>query len=105
MPGQGNANPASLFERHNVACIGGKYYDPSYGASYNSLQEIDDAMDGFYHHPKNSYLGTWPVDESDVNLDLNSDGDIQDFDVEASAILFKKNPDGLDLEEATLSYE
>ena len=33
IPGQGNANPASLFNNHQVV-ISGQYYDPSYGVQH-----------------------------------------------------------------------
>lgn len=34
IPGQGNDNPASLFEKHFVVLIDGVYYDPSYGVTH-----------------------------------------------------------------------
>ena len=96
--GQGNANPASLFERHFVF-IGGQYYDPSYGIQHASLQSIDDnAIDGFY------LSGTYPVDEPTVDLDLNGDGDKVDVDIDTTVILFQKNPAGLDIQETMVDY-
>jgi hypothetical protein len=38
--GQGNDNPASLFTTHVVAFINGTYYDPSYGRTYTSLNDM-----------------------------------------------------------------
>jgi hypothetical protein len=98
IPGQGNANPASLFNNHQVV-ISGQYYDPSYGVQHASLQDIDDnAIDGFY------IGGTYPVDEPTVNLDLNGDGDKTDLGVNATVILFRKNPAGLNIQEIKVNY-
>lgn len=98
IPGQGTANPASMFNNHQVM-IGGEYYDPSYGLKHASLQDIDNnAIDGFYVGP-----GLHPVSESNVHIDLNGDGDTNDT-VETSVILFKKNPAGLDLIQTRINY-
>ena len=98
IPGQGNSNPASLFNNHQVV-ISGEYYDPSYGQKHASLQDIDDnAIDGYY------IQGTYPVDEPAVNLDLNGDGDKIDLAVTTSVLLFRKNPAGLDLRETSYNY-
>ncbi len=90
IPGQGNANPASLFNNHQVV-ISGQYYDPSYGIQHASLQSIDDTIDGFY------IAGTYPVDEPAVSMDLNGDGDETDLNVIVNVILFRKNPPGLNI--------
>ncbi len=52
VPGQSNANPASLFNNHRVAklTVNGtsQYYDPSYGATHATLSDIDlNAIDGY----------------------------------------------------------
>ncbi len=99
IPGQGNANPASLFNNHQVV-ISGQYYDPSYGVQHATLQVIDDnAIDGFYIGP-----GTYPVDEPTVNLDLNGDGDKTDMGVNTTVMLFRKNPAGLNIKETKVNY-
>lgn len=99
IPGQGNPNPASLFNNHQVV-ISGQYYDPSYGLRHASLQEIDDnAIDGFYRGP-----GKLSVDEPVVKLDLNGDGDMVDLGVDTVAIIFRKNPPGLDIQETKIDY-
>jgi hypothetical protein len=50
--GQGNANPKSIFENHQMLKIwdGSKftYYDPSYGATYDNLDRIDATIAGYY---------------------------------------------------------
>jgi hypothetical protein len=89
--GQGNSNPASMFNNHQVM-IDGQYYDPSYGVQYSSLQDIDNSIDGFYIE------GTYAVDEPLVNLDLNGDGDAIDLGVVVNVRLFRINPAGLDIE-------
>lgn len=98
IPGQGTSNPASLFNNHQVV-ISGEYYDPSYGVKHATLQDIDDnAIDGFY------ISGYYPVDEPTVNLDLNSDGDKVDVQVNTAVMLFRKNPAGLDIWEQRVNY-
>ncbi|MFA5780111.1 MAG: hypothetical protein WC947_08225 [Elusimicrobiota bacterium] len=89
--GQGpNANPASLFTNHKMTKFDGKYYDPSYGVTYNTNEEFEDgAIDAYFIHKLN-----WPVDEPAVNLDLNGDGDKTDVGVEIEVFLMKKNPPG-----------
>jgi hypothetical protein len=102
IPGQGNGNPASLFNNHQVV-IAGEYYDPSYGLKHASLAALDDnAIDGFY------VLTSLPVDESSVNLDLNGDGDGDgdqtDQDIPTGVFVFRKNTSGLDLAEERANY-
>ena len=47
--GQNTLYPASIFGSHFVAYIDGIYYDPSYGASYSSLLNLDSqAISGFF---------------------------------------------------------
>jgi len=95
--GQGNANPASLFNNHQVV-ISGEYYDPSYGKKYLSLEEIDDtAIAGFY------IRGLYEVAESVIQMDLNSDYDWADI-VTVPVFLFRKNTEGLDLYEERWDY-
>jgi hypothetical protein len=96
--GQGNSNPASLFNNHQVV-IGGVYYDPSYGIKYSTLQDIDNSIDGFYIGP-----GLYPVNEPTVNLDLNGDRDKTDLGVNTEVILFRKNLPGLDISERRFDY-
>lgn len=92
IPGQGNANPASMFNNHQVV-ISGQYYDPSYGVQHASLEDIDDnAIDGFYIGPV-----LYPVDEPVVNLDLNGDGDKTDMQVDTGVYLIRQNAAGLDI--------
>lgn len=89
--GQGNSNPASLFNNHQVM-VSGEYYDPSYGVKRASLAEIDDnAIAGFY------IFDQIPLNEVDYNLDLNQDGDKVDIAVPTAVFLFRKNPAGNDL--------
>jgi hypothetical protein len=48
VPGQGTANPPSIFQSHRVAKIAGIYYDPSYGKKYTSLDDMESkAIDGY----------------------------------------------------------
>lgn len=99
IPGQGNPNPASLFNNHQVV-ISGAYYDPSYGVKHATLQDVDsNSIDGFYIGP-----GGYPVDEPTVNLDLNGDGDKTDLGINTTVMLFRKNPAGLDIKETRLDY-
>ena len=92
LPGQHNGNPASLFGNHQVY-INGTYYDPSMGKTYASLQEIDDQAIAAYAERDYSRQ----VNESDIGVDLNNDGDTND-QVIVNAYIIKKNPPGLDLD-------
>ena len=99
IPGQGNANPASFFNNHQVV-ISGEYYDPSYGVKHNSLQDIDDnSIDGYYIGPV-----AYPVDEPVVDLDLNGDGDKTDLQVDTGVYLIQKNAAGLDIWEQRYNW-
>ncbi len=78
-------NPKSFFENHQIARIKlsenpdvYKYYDPSYGKSFDSLQDIEDEVIVGYVY---ATLGL--VNESNplVDCDCNLDGDKQDNDV------------------------
>lgn len=91
--GQGNPNPASLFNNHQVM-VSGEYYDPSYGVKRASLADIDDgAISGFYK------VDQVLLNEAVYNLDFNQDGDKVDTAVPAFVFLFRKNPAGNDLNE------
>src|SRR5262249_52774157 len=55
LPGQNTANPVATFDNHVVVRIEDttagttKYYDPSYGVIYKSMQDVQDkAIAGFY---------------------------------------------------------
>lgn len=107
VPGQGTANPASLFGNHQVARINGVYYDPSYGKTYNSLGQFDDeAVAGHYAIPASN--DPWPVNEQQVNLDLDGNGQIEDVlvDIQSPDIVFliQDNPTGNQLEETPSDY-
>jgi hypothetical protein len=41
IPGQGTNRPISQFQNHQLALVGGRYYDPSYGVSYGSLAQME----------------------------------------------------------------
>jgi len=72
IPGQGNANPASRFNNHQIAKLAdGKYYDPSYGIIYNNFAAIKGAAIEGFHIPG-------ALNEKDVNVDLNGDKNITD---------------------------
>jgi len=40
VPGQNNARPAKLFNKHFVVRVNGQYYDPSYGLTYVNAQDL-----------------------------------------------------------------
>lgn len=46
--GQNNKNPAGAFDNHAVVKIGGKYYDPSYGAIHPDLFKMQESMAGLF---------------------------------------------------------
>jgi hypothetical protein len=82
--GQGpNPNPPSVFPTHTLTYVNGRYYDPSYGKDYATLQGIDNlAIDGF------------------VRREINWSGN----GIQGSAFLFRKNPAGLDIDDNRESY-
>jgi hypothetical protein len=93
IPGQGNPNPASLFNNHQVM-VSGEYYDPSYGVKRPTLADIDsNAIAGFYK------VAEILLNENSYNLDLNQDGDKVDTSVPTYVFLFRKNPTGNNLSE------
>ena len=48
IPAQNNADPLSVFPRHQVVKIGNDYYDPSYGTIYKGgLTDLENEMGGF----------------------------------------------------------
>lgn len=92
--GPGTFNPASLFGNHQVVKIGTQYYDPTYGVVYNSLTDIDNlAIDGYYKR-----LAVL-LNEDEVGIDLNSDGDMIDQQVPTDVYMLQKNPVGNQLVE------
>jgi hypothetical protein len=91
--GQGNNNPASLFNNHQIALVNGTYYDASYGVTYTSLDDMDNrSIAGYF-----TFRSNYPVRESLVNLDLNQDGTINNTIVPTDVMLVKQNPAGGDL--------
>lgn len=58
IPAQGNADPISQFVNHVVVKFGNKYYDPSYGKKFNTMQEfLSQAVSGLkcYDQVTDSY--------------------------------------------------
>ena len=98
IPGQGNPDPHPMFESHQLVFIEGKYYDPSYGLTFDSLQAIDDSIGAFY------WIGKGQVHEPMVGLDLNNNGNKTDSAVYTDIVAFKKNPRGLDLDVGRTNY-
>lgn len=64
--GQTAPNPASYFSNHQIAYINGKYYDPSYGFTYNTLADIKGAIDAWGIRSTSN--------ESVLNVDVDGDG-------------------------------
>jgi hypothetical protein len=90
VPGQNNSNPSSNFNNHQLVFYKGKFYDPSYGLSYNSETELSEkAIEAFYKEV------TKPKNESEVGIDVNGNGVIGD-DIPKYPIYFiQKNSTGL----------
>jgi len=51
-PAQGhtvNSKPPALFPNHMLAIVNGVYYDPSYGRTYSSLQDMENqVINGYF---------------------------------------------------------
>lgn len=84
LPGQGSANPASLFGNHKLVKLGPGYYDPSYGKSYTSLQDFEDnAIEGI--------VAPGRLPETTVGFDVDGIGGIGNNLVLVFAFRAKKN--------------
>jgi hypothetical protein len=96
--GQNNANPASWFNNHQLIMIDGKYYDPSYGKTYENAADFQaKAIDGFWRFTNQT------VNEVDIGVDLNSNGNQTDTLV-VQVIQFKITPFLLALDEVLTTF-
>jgi hypothetical protein len=87
IPGQGtdNDNPASLFVRHFDVYRNPSLYDPSYGKMYTGDADLKSQLvDGF------CIITELNLDEPDIGLDLNGNGNATDTDVPTDVFLFRK---------------
>lgn len=67
--GQTALNPASWFFNHQITVVNNKFYDPSYGAVYETLEELKSgALSGWWRFES----GT----EAVMGVDVNNDGDL-----------------------------
>ncbi len=99
LPGQGTDSPLSLFGYHQVVKISGHYYDPSYGEDYAPLADLENqAIHGYL-----IAVEDWPVNEADVGLDLNGNGNQTDI-VPTQSFLIQKNLPGNNLTETSEPY-
>jgi hypothetical protein len=67
--GQTALNPASWFFNHQIAIVNNKFYDASYGALYETLEELKIG----------AFSGWWRFDtgpEVNIGVDVNGDGDL-----------------------------
>ncbi len=67
--GQTAANPASWFFNHQIVVVNDRFYDPSYGAVYETLEEVKEG----------DFSGWWHFDsgtEVTLGIDVNNDGDL-----------------------------
>ncbi len=97
IPGQNNPDPASFFGNHQMveytttagAVI---HYDPSYGARYTSVAQIDNSIDYFY-----KIVQPVRIDETIHGIDLNGDGALGFIDW--AVLDLQANPAGIQLTE------
>jgi len=92
--GQGTENPFSDFDSHTfIELLNPKFnnppfYDPSYGLTYNSIEDFENsAVEGFYIYRGEKILHN----ELAKNADLDKDGVISDKNVRVYEIHFRKN--------------
>lgn len=85
--GQGAPNPESAFGYHMVAKVNNRLYDPSYGRTYNDLEDFETGA--VYGFVKSAII---PVDEPVVQLDLNGDTFIDALDVPTLAWIIGLDP-------------
>jgi hypothetical protein len=86
--GQGNRNPASIFNNHQVVRIDGTYYDPSGGASYPDKATLETTIIEGY-----SKFDAWTQNEGWPYGDLNGNG-VVDTGVPVWRFRFRRNPAG-----------
>jgi hypothetical protein len=94
LPGQGNKNPKSNFNQHIVVGIGGTFYDPSYGEKYNSLDDFDKKIFGFY------FNGGYRISEVMIGADLDGDNEVENELLPWQDVMaVRLNPEGADVME------
>ena len=82
IPGQGQADPASIFFNHVVVMYDTKVYDPSYGKTYTTMKDFEDtAVAGFVLETE--------LNEKTIDWDL--DGDTIKDNKKVRVFLFRKN--------------
>jgi hypothetical protein len=74
--GQNQSEPPGLLNFHDLAYINGVYYDPSYGLTYNSLQQLQDTLftgfyKAYYKLDPNGPNGTWVFVSRQMPAGLN----------------------------------
>ncbi|MEM4302254.1 MAG: cadherin-like domain-containing protein, partial [Candidatus Caldarchaeum sp.] len=107
IPGQGERNPASWFNNHQFVqmqtATGVRWYDPSYGVTYDGAMENDRlgafdrmAVAGYY------VAALLDVKEGEIGVDLNGDMDTTDTVLWVGFLIKENDPAALELK-ATVS--
>jgi hypothetical protein len=95
IPGQKNANPASMFGNHQMTLIQSEYRDPSYGAVFAGADDVeratavdDGAITGYYIYEERK------GNEADLDIDLNDNNNKTDMNVVYYVMLIRRNLTG-----------
>jgi len=70
LPGQNTGNPKSHFQNHQVIRFGNRYYDPSYGRSYESKSDLESAEIAGYARWEPAFT----INEAADGVDYNGNG-------------------------------
>ena len=66
-------------------------YDPGNGKFYASLAALDSNIDAY------GVAGEIPIRETEINVDMNGDGQITEYTEARKVLLIRANPPQLDL--------
>jgi hypothetical protein len=84
--GQSNPNPASIFIKHLVAEVNGKFYDPSYGRKWTHGQDFYTEMLSGLFIEKHAV----ELNEASIGVDLDEDGAITNKTVATNFVFYIK---------------
>ncbi len=90
------ADPASIFSRHFMILVYGKYYDPSYSTTWGSLSAFDSG--GIAGYGLLFWTHAWvAIRETDLNVDLSwpRDGIVSSSYVPTPALMIRENDSGV----------
>lgn len=95
VPGQGTSNPASFFNDHYLVQVAGKYYDPSYGTVYTSIDQFESNAIAGYGIAW--FVNPPLIDENDLGpFDVDGNGQLNG--IRKDCVVGAVNPAGLQVD-------